>query len=69
MNPIMKFIHLMGSPPWFYQFSGRLIPWLWGLFVVLAAASLWLLYRYYHRRDPLFWMLTSSGVLLIASWP
>lgn len=38
------------------------------LFLALAAASLWLLYRYYHRRDPLFWMLTSSGVLLIASW-
>ncbi len=42
MNPIMKFIHLMGSPPWFYQFSGRLIPWLWGLFVVLAACGLYL---------------------------
>ncbi|TGD86520.1 DUF2029 domain-containing protein [Mycolicibacterium sp. CH28] len=38
------------------------------LFLGLAVASLWLLYRYYHQRDPLFWMLTSSGVLLIASW-
>ena len=38
------------------------------LFLALAAASLWLLYRYYRRRDQLFWMLTSSGVLLIASW-
>lgn len=38
------------------------------LFVALAAGSLWLLYRYYRTRDPLFWMLTSSGVLLIASW-
>ncbi len=38
------------------------------LFVALAAGSLWLLYRYYRERDPLFWMLTSSGVLLIASW-
>ena len=37
-------------------------------FVVLAAISLWLLNRYYRTRDPLFWMLTSSGVLLIASW-
>jgi arabinofuranan 3-O-arabinosyltransferase len=36
--------------------------------LVLAAASLWLLYRYYRVRDPLFWMLTSSGVLLITSW-
>ena len=38
------------------------------LFLALAAVSLWLLYRYYRRRDQLFWMLTSSGVLLIASW-
>ncbi|MGV0792392.1 arabinofuranan 3-O-arabinosyltransferase [Mycolicibacterium sp. XJ1819] len=37
-------------------------------FVVLGAVSLWLLYRYYRTRDPLFWMLTSSGVLLITSW-
>ena len=38
------------------------------LFVVLATGSLWLLYRYYRNRDKLFWMLTSSGVLLITSW-
>lgn len=38
------------------------------LFVALAAGSLWLLYRYYRQRDEFFWMLTSSGVLLIASW-
>lgn len=37
-------------------------------FIVLAAGSLWLLYRYYRERDVLFWMLTSSGVLLITSW-
>ena len=37
-------------------------------FAVLAAVSLWLLYRYYRQRDPLFWMLTSSGVLLVTSW-
>ena len=37
-------------------------------FAVLGAASLWLLYRYYRTRDPLFWMLTSSGVLLLTSW-
>lgn len=38
------------------------------VFLALAVASLWLLYRYYHQRDQLFWMLTSSGVLLITSW-
>jgi arabinofuranan 3-O-arabinosyltransferase len=38
------------------------------LFGLLALASLWLLYRYYRERDPLFWMATSSGVLLIATF-
>ena len=33
-------------------------------FSVLAAASVWLLYKYYRERDPLFWMATTSGVLL-----
>ncbi|WP_242657226.1 arabinofuranan 3-O-arabinosyltransferase [Mycobacterium talmoniae] len=37
-------------------------------FTLLAAASLWLLYRYYRVRDPRFWMLTSSGVLLVTSF-
>jgi arabinofuranan 3-O-arabinosyltransferase len=37
-------------------------------FFALAVASLWLLYRYYRTRDPLFWMVTSSGVLLIATF-
>ena len=37
-------------------------------FIALAAGSLWLLYRYYRERDTFFWMLTSSGVLLITSW-
>ncbi|MCV7228930.1 arabinofuranan 3-O-arabinosyltransferase [Mycolicibacterium komossense] len=37
-------------------------------FALLAIATLWLLYRYYRVRDPFFWMLTSSGVLLTASW-
>jgi arabinofuranan 3-O-arabinosyltransferase len=38
------------------------------VFAVLAVVSIWLLYRYYRTRDPLFWFTTSSGVLLIASW-
>jgi arabinofuranan 3-O-arabinosyltransferase len=38
------------------------------LFLLLAIGSLIVLYRYYRVRDPRFWMLTSSGVLLIASF-
>ena len=38
------------------------------VFGLLAVGSLWLLYRYYRERDPMFWMLTSSGVLLVASF-
>lgn len=38
------------------------------VFAVLGAAALWLLYRYYRTRDQFFWMLTSSGVLLVTSW-
>jgi arabinofuranan 3-O-arabinosyltransferase len=37
-------------------------------FLALSVISLWLLYRYYRTRDPLFWMATSSGVLLITSY-
>ena len=38
------------------------------VFLALVIASLWLLNRYYRTRDPLFWMTTSSGVLLIGSF-
>ncbi|KUI20019.1 arabinofuranan 3-O-arabinosyltransferase [Mycobacterium sp. GA-2829] len=38
------------------------------LFLALTIGSLLLLYRFYRTRDPRFWMLTSSGVLLIASF-
>lgn len=38
------------------------------VFAVVGVAALWMLYRYYRTRDPFFWMLTSSGVLLLTSW-
>ncbi len=50
-----------GLPP-------ALILFLRVLFTLIAAVSIWLLYRYYRTRDPLFWVTTSSGVLLIASF-
>lgn len=37
-------------------------------FVVMAAFSLWFLYRYYRKTDELLWMATSAGVLLCTSW-
>ena len=50
-----------GLPTWLIVFMRM-------LFTLLAIGALWLLYRYYRTRDPLFWMLTSSGVLLTTSW-
>lgn len=50
-----------GLPTWLILFM-RI------LFTLLAIGSLWLLYRYYRTRDPRFWLLTSSGVLLLWSW-
>ena len=42
MNPIYLFFHKTGSPPWFYNFSGKLIPWLWVGFLLLTAYGLYL---------------------------
>jgi arabinofuranan 3-O-arabinosyltransferase len=50
-----------GLPTW-------LIVFLRILFTVIAIGALWLLYRYYRTRDPLFWFTSSSGVLLVWSW-
>ncbi len=50
-----------GLPTW-------LIVFLRILFTVLAIAALWMLYRYYRTRDPLFWFTNSTGVLLLWSW-
>lgn len=52
----------------YYGLPAWLILLLRLVFGLLAVGSLSLLYRYYRERDPLFWMLTSSGVLLIASF-
>jgi heme exporter protein C len=41
-NALVMFIHKMGSPPWFYNFSGKLVPWLWAIFCSLAAWALYL---------------------------
>ncbi|MCV7381475.1 hypothetical protein BST11_17045 [Mycobacterium alsense] len=50
-----------GLPTW-------LIVFLRILFTLIAIGALWLLYRYYRTRDPLFWFTNSAGVLLLWSW-
>jgi len=40
-NPVVMFIHKMGSPPWFYNFTGKFIPWLW---LIFGALTIWGLY-------------------------
>ncbi|WP_307787532.1 arabinofuranan 3-O-arabinosyltransferase [Mycolicibacterium sp. S2-37] len=52
----------------YYGLPPMLILGLRILFLLLAIGSLVLLYRFYRTRDPRFWMLTSSGVLLTASF-
>ena len=42
MNRFMLFFHKTGSPPWFYRFSGKLIPWLWAAFIILTTITLYL---------------------------
>jgi len=45
-NSFIVFFHKLGSPPHFYAIAGRLLPWLWGLFGVLAVVGLyWGLFR------------------------
>ena len=41
-NPLVMFIHKMGSPPWFYNFTGKFVPWLWAIFAGLTAWGLYL---------------------------
>tara|TARA_B110000444_G_C18783407_1_gene568610 strand:- start:148 stop:891 length:744 start_codon:yes stop_codon:yes gene_type:complete len=37
-----SFFHKLGSPPWFYQISGFVLPWLAGVTVILLlAGSIW----------------------------
>lgn len=38
------------------------------LFTLIAIGALWLLYRHYRTRDPLFWFTNSTGVLLLWSF-
>ncbi|MGV7637133.1 hypothetical protein PJI23_32455, partial [Mycobacterium kansasii] len=36
--------------------------------VVMAAVTLWLLWKYYRTSNELLWLATSTGTLLTTSW-
>lgn len=40
-NALILFIHKLGSPPWFYDFAGKWIPWFWAAFALLASIGLY----------------------------
>ncbi len=40
-DPIGRFCHRMASPPHFYALSGKLLPWLTGIFLILLACGLY----------------------------
>jgi ABC-type transport system involved in cytochrome c biogenesis permease subunit len=40
MPDYKRLFHQFGSPPWFYRFSGRVLPWLWAGFALLAGWGL-----------------------------
>ncbi len=42
MNAITLWFHKLGSPPYFYRFAGRLMPWLLGACLAFAALALWI---------------------------
>ncbi len=67
-SPLVLFFHKLGSPPWFFNFAGILIPWLWVLFGVLAA---WGLYLGLFRAPPDYQQGESIRIMYIhvpAAW-
>lgn len=52
----------------YYGLPEPLIALLRIAFLLIALVSVWLLYKYYRRRDVRFWALTTSGVVLTASF-
>ncbi len=42
MNKFTLFFHKLGSPPWFYNFSGKVLPWAWAGFFAMLAWGLYL---------------------------
>jgi len=67
-NPLVMFIHKMGSPPWFYDFTGKFVPWLWAVFITL---TVWGLYLGLFKAPPDYLQGESFRILYIhvpAAW-
>ena len=41
MNPLLLWFHKLGSPPYFYRFAGRLLPWLYAIALITGAVGLY----------------------------
>ncbi len=41
MNPVVRWFHQLGSPPYFDRFAARCAPWSYGLAVLIMAYGLW----------------------------
>jgi heme exporter protein C len=42
MHPLWLWFHKTGSPPYFYRWSGKLMPWFWALAVIAGGIGLYL---------------------------
>ena len=41
MNPVIRWFHLLGSPPYFDRFAARWAPWCWLAAVLVLGVGLW----------------------------
>ena len=68
MNRLVLLFYKMGSPPWFYRFSGKALPWLWTLCIVLTT---WGLYLGLFKAPPDYLQGESARIMYIhvpAAW-
>jgi heme exporter protein C len=42
MNPVIRWFHLLGSPPYFDRFAARWAPWFWAAAVLTLGVGVWL---------------------------
>ncbi len=41
MNPVLRWFHQLGSPPYFHAFAGRWAPWLYAIALLLIGYGVW----------------------------